>query len=231
MVDEGLTLKILLIEDNTTIASQIIEFLSSHQCQVDYAANGKLGIELALNQIFDVILLDLNLPDIDGLQVCQAIKSQASVNPPILMLTARDSFDDKSAGFHQGADDYLTKPVDLRELVLRCQALARRNTLHQSQVIELGPLELDITSQTARRDGQSLTLTSVGFQLLTLLAQSHPQPVARSLIMHKIWGDSPPDSDALKSHIYSLRQALDKPFAYPMLKTVMNLGYRLELPQ
>ncbi|WP_225918058.1 response regulator transcription factor [Neiella holothuriorum] len=222
-------MKVLLIEDNTTIATQIVEFLGAHQWQVDYAQNGQQGAALALAEIFDVILLDLNLPDIDGLQVCQMIKQQAQVTPPILMLTARDSFEDKSAGFHQGADDYLTKPVDLRELVLRCQALARRSNLHQSQIIQVGPLQLDLSAQTAQRDGQSLTLTSIGFQLLTLLAQSYPQPVSRTLITHKLWGESPPDSDSLKSHIYSLRQALDKPFPHAMLKTVMNLGYRLDI--
>ncbi len=222
-------MKILLIEDNPTIAKQVVEFLSGHKWQVDYAHNGELGIELALNDIFDVILLDLNLPDIDGLQVCKRIKQQAQITPPILMLTARDRFEDKSAGFHQGADDYLTKPFDLRELALRCQALTRRDNLHQSKTLEVGELCIDLTAKRASRAGQALNLTHVGFELLTLLAQHFPQPVSRSLILHKLWADSPPDSDALKSHVYSLRQALDKSFDYPMLKTVMNLGYQLEV--
>lgn len=222
-------MKVLLIEDNRTIAKQVLEFLSGHRWQVDYAHNGQLGIELAVNDIFDVILLDLNLPDIDGLEVCEQIKHNADVTPPILMLTARDQFEDKSAGFHHGADDYLTKPFDLRELVLRCEALTRRTDLHQSKVLQVGELTLDLTNKTAQRAGQDLTLTHVGFELLKLLAQQYPKPVSRSLITHKIWSDSPPDSDALKSHIYSLRRALDRSFDYPMLKTVMNLGYQLEV--
>ena len=222
-------MKILLIEDNQAIAQQVVEFLSGHKWQLDYAHTGSMGIELALNQIFDVILLDLNLPDIDGLQVCQTIKEQAEVTPPILMLTARDSFEDKSAGFHLGADDYLTKPFDLRELALRCQALARRFELHNSQTLEVGELLIDLSSKVVKRQQQEITLTSVGFQILTLLAQHHPKPVPRSVLIHKLWSDSPPDSDALKSHIYSLRRALDKPFDYPMLKTVLNLGYQLEV--
>lgn len=222
-------LKILLIEDNQAIAKQVVEFLSGHQWSVDYAHNGEMGVELALSQIFDVILLDLNLPDIDGLKVCQAIKERAKVNPPILMLTARDSFEDKSAGFSLGADDYLTKPFDLRELVLRCQALARRENLHNAQVLTIGELSIDLTSQIVTRQNQELQLTSIGFQLVTLLAQHYPKPVPRSVITHKLWSDSPPDSDALKSHIYSLRKAIDKPFSYPMLKTVLNLGYQLEV--
>ncbi len=222
-------MKILLIEDNPTIAKQVLEFLSGHRWQVDYAHNGELGIELALTQIFDVILLDLNLPDIDGLKVCKEIKQNAEVTPPILMVTARDRFEDKSAGFHQGADDYLTKPFDLRELVLRCEALKRRGDLHQSRILEVGELVLNLTTKTASRAGEELVLTNVGFELLCVLAQHYPKPVSRSFISHKLWSDTPPDSDALKSHIYSLRRALDKPFEYPMLKTVMNLGYQLEV--
>lgn len=222
-------MKILLIEDNATIAKQVLEFLSAHGCELDYAERGKRGIELATAEIFDVVLLDLNLPDIDGLEVCEQIKQQASVIPAILMLTARDSFADKAAGFGQGADDYLSKPFDLRELLLRCQALARRNQLHRSQQLSLGCLQLDLSQQKASREGQDIKLTSIGFQILALLVESYPQPVSRSLISHKLWSDSPPDSDALKSHIYSLRKALDKPFDKPMLKTVMNLGYKLEL--
>ncbi|WP_240485085.1 response regulator transcription factor [Aestuariibacter salexigens] len=220
-------MKILLIEDNPTIAQQIVEFLSGHNWHVDYAHNGQLGIQLAVSDIFDVVLLDLNLPDMDGLQVCEAIKQNAKVTPPVLMVTARDRFEDKSAGFHQGADDYLTKPFDLRELALRCQALARRDNLHQHKKIEVGELSIDLTARSASRAGETLALTHVGFELLVILAQHFPQPVSRSLILHKLWADAPPDSDALKSHIYSLRQELDKSFAYPMLKTVMNLGYQL----
>jgi DNA-binding response OmpR family regulator len=223
-----LKLKVLLVEDNLTIAKQVAEFLSGHQWAIDFAHNGQTGIDLALSGVYDVILLDLNLPDIDGLQVCEAIKSQSNVIPPILMLTARDSYVDKSAGFHIGADDYLTKPFDLRELVLRCEALSRRADLHRPQLLTVGELQLDLKSNSVKRNKVTLSLTSIGFQILQLLASAHPQPVSRSFITHKIWADSPPDSDALKSHIYALRQALDKSFAFPMLVTVKNLGYRLE---
>lgn len=220
-------MKILLIEDNLTISAQVGEFLAARQWSVDYADTGKLGIRLATEAIFDVVLLDLNLPDIDGLEVCRTIKDQAAVTPPVLMLTARDRFDDKSAGFHQGADDYLTKPFDLRELMLRCEALARRQLLHQAQELRVGELKLDLSTRTATRCGRPLQITPIGFDLLTLLARHYPRPVARSLIIHTLWSDSPPDSNALKSHIYALRQALDKPFATAMLKTRANLGYQL----
>lgn len=223
-------MKVLLIEDNQTIARQVAEFLSGHRWQVDFAHNAYLGIQLALEQIYDVILLDLNLPDLDGLTVCEHIKGNSEVTPPILMLTARDSFEDKAAGFQHGADDYLTKPFDLRELALRCKALARRQVLHQPRILKLGGLELDTRTKTATRDHIPLELTKVGFCILELLVKCHPEPASRSYIAHQLWGENPPESDALKSHIYSLRKALDKPFAFPMLTTVMNAGFKLELP-
>jgi DNA-binding response OmpR family regulator len=221
-------LNILLIEDNRVIAQQVIEFLSAHNWQIDYADNAKLGIQLASENIFDVILLDLNLPDMDGLEVCSTIKQQAQVIPPILMLTARDSFADKAAGFKHGADDYLTKPYDLRELVLRCQALARRPDLHQSTHITVGTLELKLSTKSALIEDKTCALTTIGFSILTLLAKAYPEPISRSLIIHKIWADSPPESDALKSHIYALRKALMIHPTAPQIKTVMNIGFRLE---
>ncbi|TLU61041.1 response regulator transcription factor [Thalassotalea litorea] len=206
----------------------MVEFLSGHQYQVDYADNGTLGEHLALSNIYDVILLDLNLPDIDGLDLCTQIKSKANYNPPILMLTARDSFKDKAAGFHQGADDYLTKPFDLRELPLRCEALARRHNLHRSKVLTHGEITLDLDSKTATRKGQPLSLTGIGFKILKILIDAHPQPVSRSMLIHKLWGDFPPASDALKSHIYALRKSLDKPYYKPLLTTLNHIGFKLE---
>lgn len=223
-------MKVLFIEDNDTIARQVGEFLANHHWNVDFAHNARLGIELALAHFYDVILLDLNLPDLDGLAVCEQIKAHSEVTPPILILTARDSFESKAAGFRHGADDYLTKPFDLRELVLRCEALARRHSLHQPKTLTLGDLELDLRTKTATRQKIPLELTSVGFRVLELLVKCYPEPASRSYITHQLWGENPPESDALKSHIYALRKALDKPFAYPMLKTVMNAGFKLELP-
>jgi len=223
-------LSILLIEDNLTIARQLAEVFSGHQWQVDFADNGLLGINLALNQIYDVIILDLNLPDIDGFEVCSEIKKNSNVTPPILMLTARDSFEDKAEGFGLGADDYVTKPFEFRELVLRCQALARRHQLHQSQTLEVGELTIDRSKHQAIRKGQLLKLTNIGFNILTILAQAYPQPVSRSKLIHSIWGDQPPETDALRTHIYSLRNVLDKPFNQSMLTTITNIGYKLEFP-
>ena len=221
-------LKILLVEDNPILARQTGEFLEGHNWQVDFAENGQLGLRLALQEIYDLILLDLNLPDMDGLEVCRQYRQSANVTAPILMLTARDAFADKAEGFHSGADDYLCKPFDPRELALRCMALARRRELHRSDEIQIGALMIRGRRREAIRSGQPLKLTTITFNILWELARAYPEPLSRAEITHRIWGDSPPDSDALKSHIYSLRCQLDRPFDSPMLKTISNIGYRLE---
>ncbi|KXI28636.1 response regulator transcription factor [Paraglaciecola hydrolytica] len=222
-------MNILLVEDNHTIARQLAEFLNLHTWQVEHAHCGKQAIQWAQDNLYDVVLLDLNLPDMDGLQVCETIKQLAPNNPPILMLTARDSFADKVRGFNQGADDYLTKPFDLREVVLRCEALARRHTLHRQAKMSLGELTLDNNQQQVTRQQREIKLTQIGFKILHELMLVHPAALSKRMLSHKIWQDNPPQTEALKSHIYALRNALDKPFEHKMLLTVANVGYRLDI--
>lgn len=222
-------MKVLVVEDNPVIGKQLVEFLSAQRWVVDLATNGELAISLCQKEIFDVVLLDLNLPGVDGLTVCQQIKAQAERNTPILMLTARDAFEDKALGFAKGADDYLTKPYDLREVVLRCQALTRRQDLQRSNSLQIGELTLNTSDRTAYRQSQPLKLTQTGFIILKSLMEAHPEPVSRRVLMHNIWGDDTPDSDALKSHMYSLRNVVDKPFEKPLIKTILNLGFKLDI--
>lgn len=221
-------LSILVVEDHPTIARQIVEFLDGLRWHTDYAATGSLAIELASREEYDVVLLDLNLPDIDGVEVCRKIKEQASRNVPILMLTARDAFEDKARGFQVGADDYLTKPFDLRELALRCEALARRRQLHtSSQGLRVGRLTLLQRDRRALYDNEPLALTQAGFKILFLLCSAQPHAVSRSALIHELWGADPPDSDALKSHIYALRKQLESVSGTNMIATIPQLGYRL----
>ncbi|MBQ5948713.1 response regulator transcription factor [Massilia sp. ST3] len=225
------SLSVLLVEDHPTIARQVAGFLDGLRWQCDHAGNGRLAIELATRNTYDVVLLDLNLPDIDGLEVCRAIKAKAPSNVPVLMLTARDAFEDKARGFRDGADDYLTKPFDLRELALRCEALARRGQLHLRQELRLGPLTLLPREKRALYGDAPLALTQTGFKILLQLCREHPQAVARSSLVRQLWGDDPPDSDALKSHIYSLRKQLEQAAGRNLLATVLHLGYRLDLDE
>lgn len=218
----------LLIEDNQAIATQIISFLEGHNWSIDYAATGNLGISLAVEQHFDCIILDLNLPDIDGLKVCTTLKSQSKSNTPILMLTARDAFEDKHKGFSLGADDYLTKPFDLRELVLRCEALSRRRQLHENNEIIQGNLVVDSRAHKAIWQGTEIKLTKLGFSILKVLVDAYPYPVSRSDLIQHIWGDEPPESNALKSHIYTLRKSFEQVGMHNVLCTISNIGYQLQ---
>jgi DNA-binding response OmpR family regulator len=217
------------VEDHPTIACQIVEFLEGLKWQTDHAATGALAIDLATREAYDVVLLDLNLPDLDGLEVCRTIKARAPRNVPVLMLTARDAFEDKARGFKEGADDYLTKPFDLRELALRCEALARRGQLHVDHEMRVGPLTLLPREKRTLYNDAPVPLTQAGFKILLAMCSAHPHAVSRSALMHELWGANPPDSDALKSHIYALRKQLELAGALNMIVTIPQLGYRLEL--
>ncbi|GBL03209.1 response regulator transcription factor [Glaciecola sp. KUL10] len=221
-------IRVLLVEDNQAIANQIIQFLESHGWDVDYASNGTQGIKLALAFSFDVIILDLNLPDIDGLQVCQKVKSEAKSNVPVLMLTARDAYEDKVKGFGLGADDYLTKPFDLRELALRCEAMSRRPKLHEDSRLKKGLLSIDTRSLVVTWGDEQIKVTKVGFNILYKLLLASPYPVSRSELIDHLWGDEPPESNALKSHIYSLRKSIEKVTDALSLNTISNIGYLLK---
>lgn len=222
---------ILLVEDNADLAGNVIDYLEALGHRLHYAADGEAGVREALMRPVDVVLLDLALPRRDGISVCAEIRRRADRRIPILMLTARDTLDDKLAGFASGADDYLVKPFSLAELAARITALAQRQHLGQSHSIVVGPLAIDRQLRTATRAGQLLRLSPLLWDILLLLAEASPQPVARTEIARKLWGDEPPSSDALRSHIHLLRQIVDKPFGAPMIDTVHSIGFRLRGPE
>lgn len=228
---QSTSLHVLLIEDQLSIAKNIAEYMEQKGHVFDFADKGKQGLELALQSYYDLVILDLNLPTMDGLEVCRQLREKADRHIPILMLTARDSIDDKVSGFNVGTDDYLTKPFSLQELEVRCLALSRRHRLQTKDTVELGQLTLDRKRKTATRDGQLLELSAMGYKILMVLAEAYPQVVSRSELSQKLWGDEPTESDALRSHVYQLRTVLDKPFESPMLKTVFGVGFTLELTE
>ncbi|WP_281557345.1 response regulator transcription factor [Thalassomonas sp. RHCl1] len=223
------SLYVLLVEDQVNIARNISEYMEAKGHVFDFAAQGQQGLELALENPYDLIILDLNLPVMDGLEVCQQLREKSSRHLPILMLTARDSIEDKVSGFTVGADDYLTKPFSLQELEVRCLALARRHLLQSENTLTIGPVSLDRKRQQVTRNGKVLDLHAMGYRILTVLAEAYPQVVSRSLLSQKLWGDAPTESDAMRSHIYQLRCVLDKPFDYPVLKTVHGVGFALDV--
>jgi len=221
-------LRILLIEDHQDLAETVVDFLESMGAIVDYAADGMTGLHLLRLNRFDVIVLDVMLPGIDGFAICSEIREHDNNNTPVIMMTARDGLGDKLKGFESGADDYVVKPFDLPELVARIKSLSKR---HQGQVtsetLRVADLELDTGTRQVMRGGQTLALTPAGFQILTMLLKRMPNVVTREEIETELWGDDPPASDTLRSQIYKLRKALDKPFASALLRTVAGSGYRI----
>lgn len=224
-------MRILVVEDNIDILANLHGFLEPLGYDIDSAHSGAVGLSLAVEQRYDAIVLDIMLPGIDGLQVCRQLRGSLAVTTPVLMLTARDTIQDKVAGFDCGADDYLVKPFSMVELDVRLRALQRRAAGGQSGgKLRLGDLEYDPRTYEATRAGHPLRLTPTGHRLLAALLRAAPQVLKREELEREVWGDDPPDSDALRTHVHALRQALDKPFDRPMLKTIPGIGFRLINP-
>ncbi|MEM7218963.1 MAG: response regulator transcription factor [Pseudomonadota bacterium] len=220
--------RILLVEDHLELAETVGEYLEAHEHTVDYAADGPIGLHLASTETFDAIVLDVMLPGMDGFEVCRRLREEHNLTTPIIHLTARDQLDDKLTGFQTGADDYLVKPFDMPELEARIDAIVRR-AQGIAQRYEVGELSLDTQTLEVQREGNALNVSRTGFDILAILMRQHPKVVTRAEIEHQLWGDDPPDSDALRSHLYNLRQAVDRPFEHAMIETLAGRGYRLKV--
>lgn len=220
-------MRILIIEDHQDIAASIYDYLESIGYTMDAAADGVTGLHLAVTNDYDVIILDLGLPGIDGIELCHRIRKDAKDQTPILMLTARDALEQKLEGFEAGADDYLTKPFALAELAARTKVLAERTIRTALELLKVGDLSLDIERHRVRRAGQRIDLNPTIFKLLTYLMQNPHRVVTREELEHTVWGDAPPDSDALRTHLSNLRNAIDKPFDKHLMHTIRGFGYQL----
>ena len=219
---------VLVVEDHAPLREQLVALLTRAGFCVDEAADGRPALRSALAHPPDLLLLDLGLPGLDGLALCEQLRRQAQRHVPVLMLTAHDTLADKLDGFAAGADDYLVKPFANEELLARMQALLRRKTVGQDYLLRIGSLQIDHRAQEASRHGQRLALPPTAYAILLLLAQAWPRALTRSTLIHRLWNDEAPDSDPLRSHLYVLRQQLDRPFATPMLTTVHGVGFRLQ---
>ena len=221
-------MRILVIEDQPEILQNIADYLELKGYLVDCAYDGLGGLHLAVTQPFDLIILDLMLPGMDGMTLCQRLRQDARVQTPIIMLTARDSVDDKLAGFQAGADDYLVKPFSLPELHARVEAVLRRGQAGLKNVLEVGDLSYDMNSLEVTRQDKPLKLSPIGLKLLEKLMKRSPHVVRREVLEELLWGEDLPGSDSLRSHIHILRQTIDKPFSSPLLHTVHGIGYCLK---
>ncbi|MCY4011120.1 MAG: response regulator transcription factor [Gammaproteobacteria bacterium] len=219
----------LLVEDSLSLADTVVAYLALEAIDCDHAASGPAGLRLAQSNTYHAILLDISLPGMNGLDVCAALRREG-VDVPVLMLTARDTLADKLAGFDAGTDDYLVKPFQLEELVARIRALAHRRS-GRAKRLQVGELELDLSARTVVRAGRVIELAPAGWTLLEVLMRNSPHVVSRAELEEALWGGADlPDSDALKVHLYRLRQKVDRPFAFAMIRTVANHGVAIRGP-
>ena len=224
---ESSAFRILLVEDHHDIAENIADYFEERGHVLDFAYDGLSGLHFAVTGSYDVIILDLMLPGMDGLTLCRRLREEGRDNTPILMLTARDTLSDKLEGFDAGADDYLVKPFALPELEARLSALLLRANRNRENVLRVSDLEMDLGTMIVRRGGQIVPLNRVCLKILQILMRASPNLVTRLELEYALWGDAPPETDALRSHIYNLRLKIDKPFPTRILQTVHGLGFRL----
>ncbi|SDT87083.1 response regulator transcription factor [Geopseudomonas guangdongensis] len=220
-------MRILLVEDNRDILANLADYLELKGYSVDCAQDGLSGLHLAVGNHYDLIVLDVMLPGLDGYSLCRRLREEARSSVPVIMLTARDQLDDRLQGFNAGADDYLLKPFALSELAARIEAVLRRSQGGVRRLLQVADLSYDLDTLEVSRAGQRLKLNPLGLKLLALLMQRSPHVLRREALEEALWGDDCPDSDSLRSHIHQLRQTIDKPFPTPLLHTVHGVGYRL----
>lgn len=230
-METDIPLHILVIEDNPDLAANVCDFLEAKGHVADVAGDGITGLHLAVTKNYDAIVLDIVLPGMDGLTLCRKFREEAKRTTPVLMLTARDALDDRVAGLECGADDYVLKPFALRELEARLKALVRRsNSRVTSGVLQVGDLVFDPALIRVRRGDRVINLPPIPLKLLETLLRASPRAVRREELERAVWGDAPPDSDALRSHMHTVRTAVDGPGEAPLIHTLRGIGYRVTPP-
>jgi DNA-binding response OmpR family regulator len=218
-------MNVLLVEDDMDLATTVVEYLALENIDCDHASNGMSGLHLIQSNRYDVLLLDINLPRMSGLTLCQQLRHEG-LDTPVIMLTARDQLTDKIDGFNAGTDDYLVKPFELEELVVRLNALARRRS-GQVQQLQYGGVVMNLSEHQASRNGKPLQLSPSSWKLLEVLLRAAPNVVQKSLLEQTLWEGEPSDSNALKVHLFNLRKAVDTPFDKPLIHTVSGAGFAL----
>ncbi len=222
-------MKVLIVEDDERIAEALAEALTDQHYTVDIATDGEAGWDLVEAFSYDLVLLDVMLPKLDGISLCQQIRSQG-FRMPVLLLTARDASVDKVMGLDAGADDYVVKPFDLQELGARIRALLRRGSSTVPPVLKCGLLQLDPSSCEVTYRNKFLNLTPKEYSLLELFLRNRRRVFSRSAILESLWSfEEPPEEDTVKAHIKGLRQKL-KAVGAPanLIETIYGLGYRLK---
>ena len=221
-------MKILLVEDDYDVAENVCEYLESACHEVEVAPDGLIGLDCVTRERYDSVILDISLPRLSGIQLCERIRNLGYSELPILMLTAMGNLSYKEQAYEAGADDYLVKPFALKELELRLTALIRRVSVQMAgKKLQVGDLSYNVMTQEINRRDQEIELTATSKTILELLMRNSHRVVSKQEIEQTVWGDPPESTDLVRIHIHTLREAIDKPFNTPLLHTVRGIGYRL----
>ncbi|HTE38365.1 MAG TPA: response regulator [Reyranella sp.] len=223
-------MKILLIEDDRQTADYIAKGLREHGHVVDKADNGRDGLYMATGETYDVMIVDRNLPQMDGLSLVKAARASGT-KTPVLFLTTMGGVDDRVAGLEAGADDYLTKPFAFAELMARVSALARRPPIVTTTSLRAGDLEIDLLARTVTRGGKRIELLAQEFKILEYLMRHTGEIVTRTMLLEKVWDfHFDPKTNIVETHISRLRGKIDKGFDKPLVHTVRGAGYVIRSP-
>lgn len=220
-------MNILLVEDNRDLATNMFDYFEARGHTMDLASDGISGLHFASTNRYDVLVLDLMLPGMDGLTLSRRLR-ETGIHVPILMLTARDSLNDKVDGFEGGADDYVVKPFASREVEARLLALVRRSQLRDGTfMLQVGDLTFNTGTMKVMRGERNIDLPPIPLKMLEMLMRHSPRVLTRDVLERALWGDSPPDSDVLRAHLHILRSAVDKKDEKPLIRTLRGIGYQI----
>ncbi len=221
-------MRLLLVEDDPRVARVVDRALREAGYQIDMAQDGIQGLTLAQTESYDLIVLDLLLPEMDGIEVCRSLRRD-KVRTPILMLTALDAVSDRVRGLDAGADDYLTKPFALEELLARIRALSRRSRDGEEEdVLQVGDLRLDLARHAAQRGERTIELTAKEFALMAYLMRHPGRVLTKDQITDHVWGyDSEATSNVVEIYVHYLRDKVDRGFSRPLIRTVRGVGYMI----
>ncbi len=219
-------MRILLVEDDEAIAGMIRQGLEAAKYQVEHATDGTTGLKMATESNYGLIVLDLMLPKLNGWRVCEEMRARRN-RTPILMLTARDAIDDRVRGLDAGADDYLPKPFDFKELLARVRALVRRDRLHRTRIVRVDDLEIDTANHRVKRAGVEIGLSRREYDLLEALATQEGRVLSREAIQERVWMNEEATSSTVDVYIGMLRKKIDATHPAKLIHTVYGVGYTL----
>ncbi|OEF30235.1 response regulator transcription factor [Vibrio rumoiensis] len=221
-------MKVLIVDDTHSVVETIMDYLELEGIVADCAYHGESAIKLIQENHYDVIIMDIMMPKMDGITAVKTLRDELFCNTPILFLTAKDTLDDKIQAFNSGGDDFLNKPFAMEELCLRLRALHSRGPRIDVGQLNFADLTMNLQTNEASRANQPIKLSKIQRTIFKLLMQNAPAIVSKDAVISEVWGDESPSSDSLRSHIYGLRSALDKGFETSRLETLHGQGYRLK---